>query len=218
MDKPTVLIVDDNEYFRTNVEIYLHGAYHVQHAEDGFKAIEMIAEQTPDVCVIDHIMPGMNGLELLEYIKTNYPYIPTIMITAHSTEDLMCQAMDLNHGAAFYLKKPFFKDEFLNCVNQALEKGGIKDIRIKMNRYLEHHKKDRPENENQLNRDKRMMQIKELIKQKPGKWTLRKLERHLKIPYSTIYRDIERLKSMGCIIEFSQEGMILVEENLTEVI
>jgi two-component system nitrogen regulation response regulator GlnG len=87
--------------------------------ESGESALAAIGREEPAVVVTDIRMPGIDGLELLERISSQYPELPVIIMTAHSDLD---SAVAAYKGGAFeYLPKPFDVDEAVALVNRALE-------------------------------------------------------------------------------------------------
>lgn len=72
-------------------------------AEDGLQAMSIIEQHQPDIVLTDLNMDRMNGLQLVEAIKTEYPHIPVILMTADGSEEIAAQAMQ--KGAASYLPK-----------------------------------------------------------------------------------------------------------------
>jgi len=101
----TVLIVDDTPAERVRAAgLVAHGlGWPVAHAEDGRRALEAIARQEPAVVLTDLMMPGMDGLELVEAIRRDYPCLPVVLMTAHGSEEIAIRA--LRSGAASYVPK-----------------------------------------------------------------------------------------------------------------
>src|SRR5262245_59160206 len=100
-----VLVVEDSSMDR-----HLAGAivqkmegWHPVFASGGPEALEMLANNPPDVVLTDMLMPEMDGLQLVQAIRTKYPLVPVILMTAHGSEDIAIQA--LQKGAASYVPK-----------------------------------------------------------------------------------------------------------------
>jgi len=112
--KITLLIVDDEPIVR---ESFLHWferlGYMVETAASGFEALEKLKQFSFDLMFVDIKMPGMNGVELLDRVKEEYPGTIVIIITAYGSIDTAVEAM--KKGAADYLLKPF-KPEQLSLV------------------------------------------------------------------------------------------------------
>ena len=75
----------------------------VRCAKHGKQAIKLIEEELPDLIVTDLRMPEMNGLELIEFVVSQFPSIPSVVVTAHGSEDLAVDALAL--GAANFVPK-----------------------------------------------------------------------------------------------------------------
>ena len=103
--KPTLLIVDDEEGPRQSLRIVFKNEYNVVTATNGIEAMAMAREQTIDVAVVDIMMFGMSGVEVLKELKAIDPAIEVVMLTAFETIETARQA--LRHGASDYLNKPF---------------------------------------------------------------------------------------------------------------
>ncbi len=93
--------------------------YSVTISNDGPDGLEKLKSGTIDTVIVDYLMPGMTGLELLEEMKRLAIDIPTIVVTAHGTIEHAVQAMQM--GAVNYLSKPLNYDELLTVVHQAVK-------------------------------------------------------------------------------------------------
>lgn len=102
-----ILIVDDNADLRQWLTHILSERFEVDQASDGQGALQRMAERLPDLIVSDWMMPGMNGLELLETLREHpeFKTLPVIMLSARAKCDDRIQA--LAAGAVAYLPKPF---------------------------------------------------------------------------------------------------------------
>jgi two-component system nitrogen regulation response regulator NtrX len=116
----TILIVDDEESICQSLSGIL--------ADEGFKvltcgsaedAIKIIAEDLPDLVLLDIWLPGMDGIEALKVIKTENPQIPVIMMSGHGTIETAVKATKL--GAFDFIEKPLSLDKVVLLVNHALE-------------------------------------------------------------------------------------------------
>ncbi len=105
--RPTVLIVDDNDDFRSFMKDCLKSDYTILEAPDGAKAWEMIPECQPDIIVSDVMMPEMDGNELCRMIKTDIrtSHILVILLTARAAKEH--ELKGLESGADDYITKPF---------------------------------------------------------------------------------------------------------------
>ena len=114
----SVLIVDDEVGARESLRMILKTDYAVFLAKDAEEAILQIREHSPDVILLDIILPDLDGLKLLEKIKQKEPDVIVIMITATKTVKTAVEAMKL--GAYDYVTKPFDVDELRLIISRAL--------------------------------------------------------------------------------------------------
>jgi two-component system response regulator AtoC len=113
-----VLVVDDEPALRFAVEEVLTGrGFEVMTVESATKALEHL--DGVDVVVSDYAMPDMDGIQLLERIRTANASMPVVLVTAHGSERLAVRA--LKQGAYDYLTKPFDNDELFYTVERAAE-------------------------------------------------------------------------------------------------
>ena len=120
MTKKRILVVDDDESLRWVTQAQLQqSGYEVTAEADGNAALESMRQAPPDLVITDLKMPGMSGLELLRKIRTDYPGIIVIMVTAFGTVENAVEAMKA--GAYDYVTKPVNMDELRLIVNRGLE-------------------------------------------------------------------------------------------------
>jgi ATP-dependent Lon protease len=116
-----VLVVDDEEIARTNLEhILKKEGYQVKTAENGIKALEKIKAQEFDLILTDLKMEKMDGIQLLEAAKEIAPHAAIMMVTGYATVD--SAVMALQKGAVHYLSKPIKIDEMRETVRKVSEK------------------------------------------------------------------------------------------------
>ena len=123
MNKPeTVWIIDDDKSIRWVVEKALQKAAILTRSfASGKELLSALQEDLPDALITDIRMPGMDGLELLQKIQHSHPYLPVIVMTAHSDLE---SAVSAFHGGAFeYLPKPFDIKEVVNLAQRACIHG-----------------------------------------------------------------------------------------------
>ncbi len=121
--KPTLLVVDDEEGPRQSLKIVFKDAYNCLLANDAESALEIARKNKVNVAVLDILMGGMSGVELLKHLKDIDPTIEVIMLTAYETIETARQALRL--GACDYLNKPFDIPTMRTAVARALEKNRI---------------------------------------------------------------------------------------------
>jgi len=121
MGEPLILVVDDNQEIRNFLEEVLVklGGFQVKSVGDGLSALSLVQELKPNLVITDHHMPNLKGLELIRRLRAKFPFIPVILITGESSEDLAVRA--LRAGATDYLSKPFDPDQLLDVVQRCLE-------------------------------------------------------------------------------------------------
>ena len=116
-----ILIVDDETSMREFLSILLEReGYTPETAENSESALRHLAEKEYELVISDVNMPGLDGIGLLEKIKTSSPDTAVMMITAFSTTEQAVEAM--KHGAYNYIAKPFKVDEIKLLVRNAIEK------------------------------------------------------------------------------------------------
>src|SRR3990172_9992977 len=95
MEKRKVLIVDDEHGVRESLRMVLKERYEPVVAESGEQALATLADLRPDVILLDVLMPGLDGLEVLERLKAETARTPVIMLTATKTVKTAVTAMKL---------------------------------------------------------------------------------------------------------------------------
>lgn len=117
----TLLVVDDSRVDRRLVGGLLTKTeqYEVIYAEDGREALQRIELDIPDAVLTDLHMPEMNGLDLVQAIKSDYPLIPVVLMTAQGSEELAVEALRL--GAASYVTKRRLGEDLIPTVRQILD-------------------------------------------------------------------------------------------------
>ncbi len=124
METPRVLIVDDQASVRESVRMVLKESCKVSAASDGATALQELAGGTYHVVLLDILMPGMDGLEVLERAQSLAEPPQFIMLTATKTVKTAVRAMKL--GAFDYVNKPFDIDELQLTVKRAAEVGAMR--------------------------------------------------------------------------------------------
>ena len=115
-----ILVVDDEEAIREVVSTMLESkGYHCTAVSNGRVAQDHVKRQTPDLVLSDMIMPEMDGLKLLEWLRQYDPEVPVIMVTA--IHDISTALEAIRRGAYDYILKPFEKDQLFLGVDRALQ-------------------------------------------------------------------------------------------------
>ena len=126
MEELKVLLVDDEvEFVSTLAERLSLRGIQARTANDGDEAFRQIVFDPPHVVVLDVVMPGMGGLEMLQRIKARYPAMPVILVTGIGTTRDGIAGMRL--GAFDYLMKPLQIDDLIKRIGEAVKKssGGV---------------------------------------------------------------------------------------------
>jgi CheY-like chemotaxis protein len=130
-----ILVVDDFAMDRRLAGKILGGRpdLEVVYAEDGKKAIEALAAEVPDVVLTDLQMPEMDGLALVSEIRRRWPLVPTVIMTAHGSEETALAA--LQTGAASYVPKRFLARDLLETVDSVLAAACFEQQQRKLQEY-----------------------------------------------------------------------------------
>ena len=130
-NQSTILIVDDEEVIRNIcLRSLTSRGYNVIVAENGAKGLEQLHDCQIDIVFTDYKMPIMNGIELLERIKVDYPHVEVIMMTAFATIESAIQAM--KNGAYDFILKPVKPDQIRLVTEKCLEKLRLDDENKKL--------------------------------------------------------------------------------------
>ena len=115
-----ILVVDDEEAIREVVSTMLESkGYRCTAVSNGRAAQDQVKRTTPDLVLSDMIMPEMDGIKLLEWLRQYDPEVPVIMVTA--IHDISTALEAIRRGAYDYILKPFEKDQLYLGVNRALQ-------------------------------------------------------------------------------------------------
>src|SRR5512135_1915331 len=119
-----VLVVDDEEPLRRLLKKELgRKGFSVEVASDGGEALNILRDNVFDVLLLDIVMPGIDGIELMNRLKAD-PASPVIVVlTGRATVETAVEAM--KNGAYDYLSKPYKLDELVIVINRAFEYGRL---------------------------------------------------------------------------------------------
>lgn len=113
------LVVDDEKSVRDTVRAFLEAdGYRVHTATDGREAISSARRDMPDVVLLDLVMPGMSGVDVLKELHAMDPDVPVIMVTEYPDSESMKEA--LRHPPVILLPKPVEKAVLLSTVKRVL--------------------------------------------------------------------------------------------------
>jgi len=120
------LVVDDDPTVGDVVGAYLERAgFEVQRAADGAAALALAAGTTPDVVVLDLMLPGIGGLEVCRRLRRDHPRLPVVMLTALGEEE--DRILGLEVGADDYVTKPFSPRELVLRVQAIVRRAAASD-------------------------------------------------------------------------------------------
>lgn len=117
---PRVLVVDDEPNVRLMFRTALETGYQVDEVSDGAAALDFLATTSPDVVILDLLMPGMGGMEVLRHLREAGNDVPVVIVTAHGSIPDAVAAMKL--GAIDFLSKPLTPDRLRNVVAEVVER------------------------------------------------------------------------------------------------
>jgi len=157
----SVLVIDDEEIMREILQTLLEReGYAVRVAAAGAEGIDLARSLPFDAVIVDVMMPGMDGLQVLEELKKQDDSLPVLMVTAYASMDTAIRAMKL--GAFDYITKPFKNDEVLVVLRNAVEQRRLREenTHLKSDAAKRHHNFS-----GIIGRSPRMTQVFELIAQ-----------------------------------------------------
>ena len=133
-DKPTVMIVDDEDMVITSIKAFLQleTDYNIHGFTDAEAAAEFAGKNQVDVAVSDYLMPKMNGIQLLGKVKEAQPETSRVLLTGHADKQSAIQA--INQVALFqYLEKPWDNAQLLLVIQSGAERARLfRDLREKV--------------------------------------------------------------------------------------
>lgn len=206
----SVLIVEDNQDLREYMVSLISKFYQVIEAENGKQGLQITKKQLPDLIISDVMMPLMNGVEMIENIKSNINtcHIPVVLLTAKDSEIYKIEGFEI--GAEDYIIKPFNEQLLLGKINSIIK-----------NRQLLHERFNNSENlhtiENDLSqRDKILLEkLTQLIEANIASESLgaKFITTQLGMSHSVLYKKIKALTGLT-LIEFITEIRLKIAKSL----
>lgn len=137
-----VLLIDDDSRVRASLKMVLEPFYDILQASDGHAGLDMFRKDEPDLILLDVILPGTDGLAVLQTLRMESKMIPVIMLTGTNSVKTAVDAMKF--GAADYLSKPFDVDELRIVIDRVLNSSQlereVKQLRAQVvQRYAFHN-------------------------------------------------------------------------------
>jgi DNA-binding NtrC family response regulator len=131
-----ILVVDDEIISRAMLESHLLSrGYDVITAASGEDALAGLAKQPVSLVISDLVMPGMDGIQLMQAAKAHYPNLPFIVFTGAGSIESAVTA--IKQGALDYLEKPFHPETFDVVLLRALEFGRLADENVQLRERIE---------------------------------------------------------------------------------
>ena len=157
--KAKILVVDDEPIMRDSLRDWLTDVGHeVLTAENGEQALDIIQNENPGIAVIDLVLPGGDGLDLLRKAKVVAPNIQVIMITAYGSVPTAISA--IKEGAYDYIEKPFLPGKVELLIDKLVERQDLVEENISLRQKLE----EKYSFENIVAKSARMQKIIEMVK------------------------------------------------------
>ena len=140
--KKRVLLIDDEARVRTSLKMVLEPLYDIVQAGDGQEGLDLYRKEEPDLVLLDVILPGTDGLAVLQMLRMERKVTPVIMLTGTKSVKTAVDAMKL--GAADYLSKPFDVDELRIVIDRVMNSSElereVKQLRAQVvQRYAFHN-------------------------------------------------------------------------------
>jgi Nif-specific regulatory protein len=130
-----VLIIDDDESVRDALKDFLEeNGFKVTTAPNGRIGLELLKEDIFDILLVDLMMPGMGGLDVIKETSALHLTTPVIMVTAYASVQTAVDAMKL--GAFDYVTKPFIPDELLIVINRTIELSRMQRENVLLKKQL----------------------------------------------------------------------------------
>lgn len=121
-----ILLVDDEKPMRKIIRLLLRDeGYEVFDVASGMAALKKIKEDEPDLILLDIMMPGMSGIEVLREVKEKHPKIDVIMVTAYGNLERAVESLRL--GAYDFIQKPINQKNFIASIHRCLEKRRLNE-------------------------------------------------------------------------------------------
>ncbi|MHC4990388.1 MAG: response regulator transcription factor [Planctomycetota bacterium] len=131
VSQPCILVVEDDDAIRRGqADALRYAGYEVLESDNGTKGLEMAIEAEVDLVLLDLMLPGLGGFEVLEQLRVARPTLPVIIVTARGAED--DRVRGLRDGADDYVVKPFSARELLARVEAVLRRSPERPADIAM--------------------------------------------------------------------------------------
>ncbi len=162
--KTKILAVDDDPVIRGLIKsIFLNSKFDVNEADSGEMALEILPDIMPDIILLDIIMSGMDGFEVLKSIRSNekLKYIRIILLSSKNNIDERLKGYDL--GTDDYMTKPFVGNELLAKVNVFAKLKHSEERNLSLTELVNSEIKKRMEKEKYIQDQKRLISMSDMI-------------------------------------------------------
>ncbi len=124
------MVVEDDQAIRAGLcDVLRFGGYTALSCARGDTAVKEILETAPDLVLLDVMLPGMDGFQILRQVRAVHPTLPIVMVTARGDE--RDRVDGLEHGADDYVVKPFSAREVLARVGAVLRRSAERPLRVR---------------------------------------------------------------------------------------
>ena len=131
-----IVLADDNESFReVTAQLLERAGYAVFTAPDGRRALQAVREHQPDLLLLDIMMPGMSGIDVVGQVREHDPLMGIVMVTAFGSEEVAVKA--LTAGADDYLVKPLDYEEAFIRLERVIERTHLRREKVRLQGELE---------------------------------------------------------------------------------
>jgi two-component system nitrogen regulation response regulator NtrX len=136
MPKSRVLVIDDEVAIRDSLRMTLeYEGYEFVGAATGQEGLALVERETPDLVVLDVKMPGMDGLEVLDRLRSKGETVPVLVISGHGTISTAVEAV--KKGAFDFIEKPFSSEKVLVSLRNALDSRRLRDENRSLKKAIE---------------------------------------------------------------------------------
>lgn len=137
MKADTILVVDDEKNILKSLRGILEDeGFNVREAETGLGALDDIADNPPDIVLLDIWLPDSDGIEILEKLKKSRPGLPVVMMSGHGTIEMAVRAT--KYGAYDFIEKPLSMEKTILTIRHALNQNKLERENLGLRQILEH--------------------------------------------------------------------------------
>ena len=208
-----VLIADDHHVVRRGLLFFLKTQRDIEvvgEAKNGLEAVELVEKLSPDIVLMDLVMPEMNGIQATKKIKKKWPHIQVLMLTSFSDKDHVLPAMEA--GASGYQLKDIEPDDLVESIRQIMR--GENTLHPEANSQLEEglrEEENKPHIVNPLTPREQDV-LAELTKGKSN----REIASSLYVTEKTVKTHISNIFTKLQVQDRTQAALYAVKHNLTD--